>query len=227
MKAIVEYINHSGFTIETENYVVIIDYVEGILPHFDKPALIVSTHSHRDHFSEKILHLNGENKILLSSDIKDAYDIEPQDNLFYIGPDTKRNIGDFQIETFKSTDAGISIFIYVDNLGIFHAGDLNLWVWEEDSEEERAKMAVEFNAIIKKVQRKNVDIAMFPVDPRLGIYANSGVTYFIDTVKPAHLFPMHMWGDLSTAMELEEQNKYDKTEIHIPQYANEKFEITI
>lgn len=228
MKVNVEYINHSGYFIETENHIVLFDYVKGNLPIFDKPTLVIASHGHPDHFNKDIFNLEGPVKILLSSDIKKDYDLPHQSNVFYIEPNSKRFIGDFQVETFGSTDKGISSFVYVDNIGIFHAGDLNLWIWEdEDSQEDKKAMSILFNEEIKKIRLKNVEIAMFPVDPRLKKYATSGVRYFIDTIKPSYLFPMHFWEDSSIAEELREQNTGDETKILVPRHDNHRFEIEL
>ncbi len=226
MKSNVEYINHSGYLVETENHILLVDYVKGDLPEFDKPTLIIATHSHPDHFNQDILGIEGPVRILLSSDIKEEYNLPYQSNVFYIEPNAKRFIGDFQVETFGSTDKGISVFVYVDNIGIFHAGDLNLWIWEdEDTQEDKMEMSKDFDKEIKNIRRKNVEIAMFPVDPRLGKYATSGVTYFIDIVKPTYLFPMHFWGNVEILHELKEHNRSLKTEVFVPEHDNYKFNI--
>lgn len=227
MKTTVEYIHHSGYAVETEKHLIIFDYFKGDLPKSDKPTLVIATHGHKDHFNKDILKLEGDVKILLSSDIKSEYNLEPQSNMFFIEPNTKRFIGDFQVETFGSTDAGISVYVTVDNLGIFHAGDLNLWIWEEDTPNERLKMTRDFKAEIAKIRLKSIDIAMFPVDPRLGSYSDSGVSYFLDAVKPTNLFPMHFWGDLSTAKKLKDDYKSEKTTIHLVENDNQKFELEV
>jgi hypothetical protein len=42
-----------------------------------------------------------------------------------------------------------------------------------------------------KVETWPVDVAFFPVDPRLKDYAYHGGNYFIEKLKPAFFFPMH------------------------------------
>lgn len=199
MKATVKFLSHSGYFVETDKHILVFDYIKGDLPKFNKPCLFIATHSHKDHFSKDILDIGGDIRFLLSSDIKEDEKLNFQDNVYYIGPNAKRIVGDIQISTFGSTDKGISVFAFVDNVGIFHAGDLNLWIWDEDSEEERLEMTKAFREEIKKVQLKNVDLAMFPLDPRLGAYASSGIDYFIDLIRPRYIFPMHMWNDFSIA----------------------------
>lgn len=226
MSTTVEYLNHSGYLVETEEHMILFDYVKGELPKLDKPTLVIVTHGHKDHFNPEILNLKGDVKILLSSDIKEEYDIKHQSNVFYIDKDEKRYIGDFQVETFGSTDAGMSAFVYVDNTGIFHAGDLNLWIWPEDTKEERKEMTEDFSDEVRKIRRKNVEIAMFPADPRMGEYAISGLIYFIDSVKPNHLFPMHFWDNFDALEDYKDKVNTGKTKFYIPKKDNEKFEIS-
>ncbi len=222
----VRFLSHSGYLIETSDHFILFDYIKGKLPEFTKPTLIVSTHSHDDHFNKDIINIEGPTKILLSSDIKEK-GLPFKENVFYIDPDTNRNIGDFKITTFRSTDKGISIFVNVDNVGIFHAGDLNLWIWDEDSASERKDMADEFDSIIKKVQRTNVEIAMFPLDPRLGKYATSGIEYFSNAVKPRHLFPMHMWGDFSISKEFNDKLDTLNVEFYEVDHDNQDFLVEV
>lgn len=58
----VEYIFHSGFTVETRNHFLIFDYYHGDLKLKDKKTYIFSTHSHYDHFNPDILDLKGDIK---------------------------------------------------------------------------------------------------------------------------------------------------------------------
>lgn len=227
MKIKVEFLSHSGYFVETDNHIILFDYTKGELPKFDKATLIICSHGHTDHFNKNILNIAGNTRILLSSDIKEDYNLDCQDNVFYIGPNSKRNIGDFQVTTFGSTDKGISSFVFVDNIGIFHAGDLNLWIWEEDSEAERLEMTRAFSEEIKKVQRTNVEIAMFPLDPRLGKYSSSGIEYFIDLIKPKYIFPMHMWEDFSISQTFKEGFHSNKTEFFAIDHDNQSFEIEL
>lgn len=85
----------------------------------------------------------------------------------------------------------------MDELTIFHAGDLNLWKWKEDSLEEQNASESAFKAHIEKLkEEKHIDIAFFPVDPRLQGFYYQGAEYFAEKIHPNLLIPMHFGNDL-------------------------------
>ena len=83
----------------------------------------------------------------------------------------------------------------MDGLTIFHAGDLNWWHWKEDSLDEQALAESSFKAHIEKLKgEKCIDIAFFPVDPRLQEFFYIGGEYFAKEISPKLFIPMH-FGD--------------------------------
>ena len=52
----ITYLEHSGFAVECDDYVLIFDYYKGNLPQFDKDKKICvfASHVHYDHFKKKI-----------------------------------------------------------------------------------------------------------------------------------------------------------------------------
>lgn len=194
LNVVVEHIFHSGFTIETKDYHLIFDYYKGDISLKDKKSIVFATHSHGDHFNSNILKWGDSREditYILSSDIniedksKGIYSINPHENLA---------LKDIEIKTFGSTDMGVSFLVNIDNLSIFHAGDLNWWYWKEDTENEKLDMEKAFKEEISKIKNFPIDIAFFPVDPRLGDGFSLGGEYFIKEVKPKYFFPMH-FGD--------------------------------
>lgn len=189
----VEHIYHSGFTLETENYFLVFDYYQGDLSLKDKQIIVFSSHSHADHFNPKILDWKNKSDIdyVFSWDIE----IDGVDNkVHFMKPYEELELRKVKIETFGSTDLGVSFLINVDNINIFHAGDLYWWHWEEDSMEEQKNEERIFKDEIEKIKGKNIDIAFFPVDPRLGGAYYLGGEYFINSLKPKYFIPMH-FGD--------------------------------
>jgi len=189
----VEYIYHSGFTIETENYFLVFDYYKGDIELSNKKTIVFSTHGHSDHFNPTILSWLEKNPHILyvfSSDIK----TEPSNNIYFMDPDESLKLYDIEIESYGSTDLGLSLLIKVDGQTIFYAGDLNWWYWDDDSEEEKLSMEKDFKDEIEKVRGKNIDLAFFPVDPRLEDNFHLGGEYLINTLKPKTFIPMH-FGD--------------------------------
>lgn len=189
----VEYIYHSGFTLETENYFLVFDYYKGDIKFKDKKTIVFSTHGHRDHFNPDIFKWLENNPYILyvlSSDIETI----ASKNIYIMDAYEELKLHDVKISSFGSTDLGLSLLINVDGESIFYAGDLNWWHWDEDSREEKRKMEDDFKSEIAKIKKNDVDVMFFPVDPRLdgGFYL--GGEYAIKELKPRVFFPMH-FGD--------------------------------
>ena len=56
-------------------------------------------------------------------------------------------------------------------------------------------------------------MAFFPVDPRLGMLFDAGANYFMLTVKPRLLLPMHFWNRSEVIAEFARRNRTRETEI--------------
>lgn len=194
LDVIVEYIYHSGFTVETKNHFLVFDYYKGHIKLKDKKTYVFSTHGHHDHFNPEILNWDNNHEItyIFSDDI-DSLDGE---NIHYMGHYKNLSLDDIEIKTFSSTDLGVSFLVKVDGISIFFAGDLNWWYWENDTEDEKSSMEKAFKTKIERIIGENVDISFFPVDPRLEEYYYLGAEYFINKINPKYLFPMH-FGDKS------------------------------
>ena len=59
----------------------------------------------------------------------------------------------------------------------------------------------EFRKAVQPLSRETVDVAFFPVDPRQGTMYEAGANYFILTVKPRILIPMHYFHRADTAVD--------------------------
>lgn len=234
---IISHIYHSCFTVEIDDYYFVFDYFKGniLYPRKKKKVVYIATHGHDDHFNSKILDgPDFDQKIyILSDDIKA---LEKKDNIIeltktshltleerkqtclssnvtYVRKDQRLTFDDFKIATFGSTDQGISILLEINGIHIFHAGDLNQWVWPEDSSDERQQMISDFQREVHKVASYPVDIAFFPVDPRLGDLAFDGARYFIDKVQPQIVFPMHFKDDYQWTEEAVKKLKTSRTDV--------------
>lgn len=194
LNVVVEHIEHSGFTVEIGEKLLVFDYYKGDINLKDKDIYVFSSHDHGDHFNPIILDWNENFKnihYILSNDIE----VEEAENITLMGPYKEKTIHNINIRTFGSTDKGVSFLVSVDGINIFHAGDLNWWYWDDDTEKEKIDME---NSFKKKVQRikdagLNIDVSFFPVDPRLEEYFHLGGKYFIEEIKPKYFFPMHAW----------------------------------
>ena len=199
----IKYLFHSGFLVETQDKILVFDYFEDnckkqsafscgkLKPEDfsdDKEVIFFVSHAHYDHFDKEIFKLHKNSKYVISNDLR----IAKNDNITICAPYQKFTIGDLQIETFGSTDEGISFLINIEGKKIFHAGDLNWWYWKDDTPDEEKYMKEYYQKIIEQIRKNNnIDIAFFPVDPRLEEFCYLGGEYFAENVKPKIMIPMH------------------------------------
>lgn len=208
------YIYHSGFVIKTKKHFLIFDYYKEPLENKGdhqqsailspknikemKNIFVFSSHAHEDHFNSNIFNwenYNSDIQYILSSDIKAD---KNKSNYNFIEDGEEKLFEDVSVKAYGSTDIGISFLVKVDGLTIFHAGDLNWWHWKEDSLEEQLEAESSFKSHIDKLkEEKSIDIAFFPVDPRLQEFYYIGGEYFAENIHPKLLIPMHFGDDVS------------------------------
>ena len=208
-----DYIYHSGFAIEADGVTVVIDYYKdssqeepgcGIVHDclLKKPGrlYVLSSHFHPDHFNREVLLWKDERpgiRYIFSKDILKHRRAAAEDAT-YIAKGDVYDDGYIRIEAFGSTDVGISFLIDLQGVRLFHAGDLNNWHWSEESTPQEIRKAEgDFLAEIKILQQKapQVDVAMFPVDSRLGKDYMRGAEQFVERIKTAIFAPMHFSED--------------------------------
>lgn len=208
----INYLYHSGFTVETDHYFFVFDYYQGSVQLSPKKIIVFSSHSHSDHFNPEIFKWQQKRpdiQYILSSDIDVPENIS---NIRSLSPGEVIQEDDLTIKAYNSTDIGISFFVQCDGLRIFHSGDLNWWYWI-DTPEEMAKAEKDFKDEIEKIKKEQIDIAFFPVDPRLGKNYSAGAEYFIQEIKPQYLIPMHFSTRPPAAQAFAEKMKGSPTQI--------------
>ena len=102
------------------------------------------------------------------------------------------------LTTFLSTDVGVAFLIDDGDNRIYHAGDLNDWVWDEESDADNARMTAAYrrqiDTLAKTAKEREIDTAFVVLDPRQeGDYAR-GMCYFLENVPVKAVYPMHYWG---------------------------------
>ena len=201
------YLYHSGFAVETSRHFFIFDYwkmnpekgglEQGVISSDEmqgKDVVFFASHRHADHYSPRILNLKKsipDSRFILSDDIP------PVDGAIMIGPGKSLNEQDFSLKTLASTDAGVAFLLETDGFRIFHAGDLNWWHWEGEDETDNLKMAQDFQSQILLLSQTDIDLAFFPVDPRLGENYILGIDYLMRNVHIKNVVPMHFANDIS------------------------------
>ena len=196
----VNYIFHSSFLVETSHCYYIFDYFKGELPRMDKdkPVLVFSSHQHADHYNPEIFTLlkkEGFHRItaVLSKDIppkRYPAEIPVVKVTFH---ETYTLPCQTSLKTLLSTDEGVAFLLSCPEGKIYHAGDLNDWVWEEESEQYNKQMTGNYRHEIDLIQGEEIDLAFLPLDPRQGKDYARGILYFLKKVRVGKVFPMHYW----------------------------------
>ena len=197
----VRYIHHSCFLVETDQFYYLFDYEKGQLPEMDrnKPIFVLSSHSHGDHYNPDIFSLlraAGMQKIraILSDDIEIPETVET----LSVSPEKKYVLGDQQsLTTFCSTDQGVAFLLEDQQLLIYHAGDLNDWVWEEESDAYNEAMTANYRRQIRllseSLKDREIDVAFVVLDPRQEKDYDRGMCYFLQHIPVKQVYPMHYW----------------------------------
>lgn len=193
----ITYLNHSGYVVEEKDIVLIFDYYKGYLPPIteEKKIYVFASHVHYDHFKKEIFQWADRYKniqYILSDDIMAE---GPDGKTIYIGPRQEIQVDELQIKTLRSTDEGVAFFVRFRDKVIYHAGDLNWWHWEEESEAYNLMMKRMFQNEIGKIEGERIDVAFVPLDPRQGEQYYWGLDYFMKHTDTRCIFPMHMWED--------------------------------
>ena len=119
------------------------------------------------------------------------------------------------VRAFGSTDLGLSYLVEVDGWRVFHAGDFNLWHWEEESTPQEIAEATEgFERILADLAdcaAGTIDLAFFPLDPRMGKHTDRGAVRFLKVLRPKVLVPMHLQGDAALAERFAAQHPQVRT----------------
>lgn len=217
----ITYIHHSSFLVEMEHAALLFDYFEGELPPLadDKPLVIFASHRHGDHFAPVIFQLAQGRKnvqFVLSDDIWKRQVpqeylgcttfIGPQEErTVYLTPESRNEPGNIlQVWAYKSTDEGVAFLIRTLDKTIYHAGDLNNWVWEGEPEADNRRMSERYHEELKKLAGAHIDVAFVPLDPRQEKDFYLGMDDFMRMVGAKTVFPMHFWGDFDVIRRFKE-----------------------
>lgn len=199
----ITFITHSTFLLETDASYILFDYFEGELPTLtpDKPVYVFASHSHGDHFSEKVFGAVAGSKnvsFILSKDIfKSRVPSEYIDKTLFVSPGKEYSLDGMTIKTLRSTDAGVAFLVNWEGKTIYHGGDLNCWVWDNEPSFQNKLMIEAYRNEMKLIKGEEIDCAFVPLDPRLEDMFYLGMRNFMDICSFKKVFPMHMWGDFS------------------------------
>ncbi len=197
----ITYIHHSSFLVETDSCYYLFDYEKGCLPKLEvtKPILVLSSHGHYDHYNSEIFAMLEELGMqtiygVLSEDIK----IPTNANILRVAPGKEYDLWLGQrLTTFRSTDLGVAFLIEEQGKVIYHAGDLNDWVWEEESDSYNKQMTADYreqiNLLSEKLNERKIDVGFVVLDPRQEKDYDRGLCYFLEHIPVEKVYPMHYW----------------------------------
>ena len=224
MQLELRYLYHSGFTVSADGFLLVFDYWEGedhelpLSERLDAEKLkayeqvfVFISHGHPDHFDEQVYGWGEEVPVTYII----GYDLPGAVRGTRLWPGDVVNLNSrLTVRAFGSTDLGVSFYVTLDELNIFHAGDLNFWHWREESTVQEIEEAeTEFHAACKPIIGLPIDICMFPVDPRQGRLYDAGANYFIMTARPRVLLPMHFWSKSDVIQEFARRARSNQTEV--------------
>ena len=106
-----------------------------------------------------------------------------------------------KLTTFRSTDLGVAFLIEDQNELIYHAGDLNDWVWDDESDAYNEQMTLDYRKQIRlladSLHHRQIDVAFVVLDPRQEKDYDRGLCFFLEHIPAKQVYPMHYWGDPS------------------------------
>lgn len=239
MKAL--YIEHSGFLLETEEAYFLFDYDKGELPPLDveKVLVVFVSHWHGDHYNPRIFKLFTEYpkvRYVIAKgvsfkrwvqeykeqglDLMEAVTVAGKNQTLSLSLPYGKVL---QITTLKSTDEGVAFLLECAGKKYYHAGDLNLWLWEGESKQYNHNMAKNFYVEMEKIKGMPIDIAFVPLDPRQGNLAFGGLEAFLEYTDCQKVFPMHLWGDYGIIGRFLEAHPEYREQIMVLQHPEQHF----
>lgn len=237
----VTYIAHSGFLLELEDVYFLFDYYKGEIPKLnqDKDVYVFVSHRHSDHFNPEIFNLLKENasvQYVLSKDVPVKRLIEQykqhgvflENNITKVQKDERKEIfltngKNLRITTLKSTDEGVAFLLCYEGKTYYHAGDLNLWVWEGETKQYNNNMRANYLRELDKIKNLNIDVAFVPLDPRQEKDAFGGLEVFMEYTDSKRVFPMHFWGNYNIIKDFLEKHPEYEEQIMVIRQEGQKF----
>ena len=140
----ITYLHHSGFCVQLPEHTLIFDWVEGQLPKLDpaKPVVAFVSHFHTDHFTFDLfqrLAAYPQVHYVLGRDIRRQFsrrffaargvEQELYSRIHFVKGGETLAVAGLTVETLTSTDSGVAFLVSDGSHSLYHAGDLNWWLW--------------------------------------------------------------------------------------------------
>jgi len=204
----ITYLGHSGFFIEMQEHLLLFDYYTGVLPGLDpqKKLMIFVSHHHPDHMNYSIFSLCAAHPnvhYIFSDDVYvDLSDTNTHQKLHFVKPEREYALSDCKVTTLRSTDCGVAFLVNCEGKNIFHAGDLNLWLWQGMDKMSSLEMMGAFTKYTAPLKNKAVAVAFLTLDTRLGKTAYCNIDHYMRSFSIDLCIPMHYFGSSCIADQL-------------------------
>lgn len=226
------YVWHDCFFIKTQSCAFVFDYwldsdgrnsdnpsfLECVNP--EMPFFVMVSHGHKDHYNPVIFKwterfpnisfvvsrdvMKRIRHVVSPTSVYSGPKVDPS-QVVELRPGQTQKFDNVEIAAFPSTDIGNSYIVLAGERKFFHAGDLNAWIWKEEStEQEIAKAMGDYRACLRDIEKwlriysapdseapLTIDYCFFPVDSRIGIEYYTGAYEFVRKFDVGHFFPMH------------------------------------
>lgn len=248
----ITYIHHSTFCVEVGEKVLVFDYYNGKsvpscqyhgkMPEFPKDTeiYVFASHSHRDHFDIEVLEWSRKYQnihYIFAKEVKKklgnsvlrrlGYDETLKEKIIFVKPGELREIGSVRVETLLSTDSGVAFLVTVSGKTIYHAGDLNWWRWEGETEEFNRYQEKTYKEQIDLLSGRRIDLAFVVMDPRQEQDKYLGIDYFMQKAEAEYVMPMHLWKRYELIREYKERPENQKFRERLLSVEQENQEIVI
>ena len=154
----------------------------------------------------------------------DVVTVRPRET--YLIPSDGKGPASVRIITLESTDMGVAFYIEAEGKRIYHAGDLNVWFWNDEPMEDNIasekKCRGEMQYLADRIREENsrqgeekelpdlLDAAFVPLDPRLEEHAPRCIAAFMEILGAKYVFPMHYWSRLAETREYLKDPRIEK-----------------
>jgi ankyrin repeat protein/L-ascorbate metabolism protein UlaG (beta-lactamase superfamily) len=230
-EAVVHYLNHSGYAIETSKHILVFDYFHYYTPpdnlsllngriNMDelkgKKMFVFSSHEHQDHYDTTIWQWNSpKNKIQYVMGFKP----EVKYPYVFIESRQEKKIEDVQINAIRSSDAGVGFLVEADGIVVYHPGD---HVNKSPEIAEDFKSEIDYLAGLNK----EVDIAFFPVAgcgfPDLEV-VKAGNFYVVEKLNPGINISMHAAMEQCAGFSKEVCEKFPGSQTSYAKFPGDRF----
>lgn len=236
----IRYIWHDCFAVHLPAATFVFDYWLGpdgttdssrILDGIDAslPLYVLVSHSHKDHYNPEIFAWATRFpfvRYIVSSDVWKRMRHIVSPTSVYKGPRPDPDSvtvlrhgevfddGTARVAAFPSTDIGNSYIVDCAGIRLFHAGDLNAWIWLDESTAQEVRKAMgDFRACLRHIRQyidtekrpvsgADIDCCFFPVDSRIGRDYFTGAAEMTAAFNISRFFPMHFaLGDIDERRE--------------------------